>query len=175
MRPAARLTALLLPLLLGACASAPASQGSDPGTPRPPGVAQVREASRRLHASIRAGLSGRWPARLTRSQDFSELPLVKRPALRDLGAWAANKRELEAALDAEVRREGELRLAVDEAAVPDWLRDPEPEGEGEGELESGPQASLSLESWLTSEGRIGLRLRESSGDVLAESQSDPAE
>lgn len=170
MRRAALLSGLLL--ALAGCASAPPPR-DDPSLPRPPGVAQVRQASSRLHASIRSGLSGRWPARLTRSLDFPELPLVRRPALRDLGAWSANKRELEEALDAEVRREGELRLAVDEAAVPDWLREPAPPGE-EGELESGPTPSLTLESWLSSEGRIGLRLRESNGAVLVESQSEPA-
>lgn len=158
-------------LILVGCASAPPPSSEDPNLPRPPGVAQVRQASSRLHASIRAGLSGRWPSRLTRSRDFPELPLVRRPALRDLGAWAADRAELEAALDAELRREGLMRLAVDEAAVPEWLREPTPEGD---ELESSPGASLTLESWLSSEGRIGLRLRESSGDVLAESQSEPA-
>ena len=169
MRPSPLIWALAL-LLVG-CASSEPRQSDDPNLPRPPGVAQVRQASARLHASIRAGLSGHWPARLTRSRDFPELPLVRRSGLRDLGAWAADRAELEAALDAELRREGLLRLAVDEAAVPDWLRQPAPE---EGELESSPGPSLTLESWLSSEGRIGLRLRESSGDVLVESQSEPA-
>jgi hypothetical protein len=166
-------TLLSLVLALSGCASSSSRTDEDPSLPRPPGVAQVRQASSRLHASIRSGLSGRWPARLTRSRDFPELPLVQRPALRDLGAWATDKRELEAALDAELRREGELRLAVDEAAVPDWLRDP-PAKQGEGELEGDPGPSLTLESWLSSEGRIGLRLREAGGEVLVVSLSEPA-
>ena len=154
----------LITLCLGACAS-PSPREQGPGLPTPPGVAQVREASGRLHATIRAGLSERWPTRLVRSLDFPRLPLVARPGLRDLGAWAPDRLSLERALDVEIRREAELRLAADEAAVPAWLRE-------EGDRAAGARPSLTLESWLSRDGRIGLRLREDSGEVLAEASSD---
>lgn len=160
---------LLGPLLLIGCAS-PEATRRDPELPRPPGVAQVRQASARLHTLLRAGLAGRWPARLKRSRDFPELPLVRRPPLRDLGAWAADRSDLEAALDAELRREKELRLELDEAAVPAWLREDEPQDADS--AEGAPQPPLTLESWLSSSGKIGLRLKESNGDVLAQSESD---
>ncbi|MBL4845822.1 MAG: hypothetical protein JKY65_09870 [Planctomycetes bacterium] len=162
---ASPLAALALCLIGCATSSPQADEGAR--LPVPPSVAQVRQASARLHATIRAGLTGRWPARLTRSQDFPELPLVARTALRDLGAWAHDRVSLERALDEEVRREAELRLSLDEAAVPAWLRE-------EGSESGSRVPSLTLQSWLSRDGRIGLRLREESGEVLAEASSEPA-
>lgn len=64
-----------------------------------------------------------WSSHLPRSRDFPELPLARVEQVEDLGRTGANTDTLTRSLEQELRRQRLMRLAVDEEAVPGWLRD----------------------------------------------------
>jgi hypothetical protein len=125
----------------------------------------VRQAVDALGIRIEAAYGSGFPDHLARSLDFPRLPLVRLEPVHDEGATGAEVGLLDRALEESIRRQGHLRLDVDEAAVPPSLRS--------GAGEAAPPG-LALEAAVDSMGRVRLRLRDLIHDrLLLEANSEP--
>jgi hypothetical protein len=142
---------LLLLVLVGGCAAPPPAMGPDLPAGDAPGATEVRQAVARLHDGL-ATQDGWPPEHLTRSRDFPELPLVTVGEVIDEAAWGVDAATLQRTLEKAVRDGYLLRLASDEEAVPDWLRD--------AEGQAPPQPTLRLRAWAGKGGEFHLRLED---------------
>ncbi len=160
---------LALALLLVTCAVAPgcarprrARALPDPALARwtgaPPGPAQVRQAAAWLHDELVRRYPP-WPEGMVRSRDFPALPLVDVLPVQDGGRWGLDTGLLQRTLEETVRTDGLLRLAADEQAVPDFLREAPAEPAAEGEAAAPAEPSLVLQGWAAADGKFHLVLR----------------
>jgi len=102
-----------------------------------------------------------WEPHLPRSHDFPELPLVRVEQVEDLGRTGADTDTLTRSLEEELRHQRLMRLAVDEEAVPTWLRDdPGPDTAPADRGKELNKPGLLLKAFTDRGGRLRLELRD---------------